>query len=344
MIIVVDYTRFTWFFLLKRKHEVLSVFKHFKALVKNQFSTKFNLLRIDNGTEYTNYAFQAFCLCNGILYQTSCPHSPQQNRVSKRKHRHIVEIGLSLLYRFDLPYNYWSYAFSTAMFLINRLPSFVLNFKSPLEVLYSKPPPLKALKAFGCACYFYLRPYNKNKLQPRSQECVFLGYPPLSKGYICLDPTSNNIYIACYALFNESLFPFAQSSFSTDPHTPFTTTFSLWFPQSQFIPSSDVVSLVLSNLSPHSAPISSSSSLDLIAFLLLSLLQSSSPIPVVPPPSVIPSSISTVPEPVVFPIVAPPSTDLAISNPNPSSSLPIPYNSHPMVTRSKHGIYISLKP
>ena len=220
----------------------------------------------------------------------------------------------------------------------------MLNFKSPSKVLYSKPPPLQALRAFGCACYPYLKPYNKNKLQPRSQECVFLGYPPLSKGYICLNPTSNKIYIACYALFNKSLFPFAQSSFSTDPHTLFTTTFSLWFPYSQSIPSSDVVSPVLSDLSPHSAPISSSSYLNLTASLLPSLLQSSFPIPVVPPPSVIPSSISTVPEPIVSPITAPPSTDLAISNPNPPSSLTIPHNSHPMVTRSKHGIYISLKP
>ena len=159
-----DYTRFTWLFLLKHKNEVLFVFKHFKALVENQFSTSLKVLRTDNGTEYTNSAFQAFCSSNGILHQTSCPYSPQQNGVSERKHRHIVETSLSLLYRSHLPYNYWSYAFSTAIFLINRLPSSVLSFKSPWEVLYSKPPPLQALKAFGCDCYPYLRPYTKHKL------------------------------------------------------------------------------------------------------------------------------------------------------------------------------------
>ena len=169
VIFVDDYTRFTWLFLLKHKNEVLFVFKHFKALVENQFSTSIKVLRTDNGTKYTNSAFQVFCSSNGILHQTSCPHSPQQNGVSERKHRYIVETGLSLLYRSHLPYNYWSYAFTTAVFLINKLPSSVLSFKSPWEVLYSKPPPLKALKAFGCACYPYLRPYTKHKLQPRSQ-------------------------------------------------------------------------------------------------------------------------------------------------------------------------------
>ena len=77
MIFVDDYTRFTWLFLLKHKHEVLSVFKHFKALVENQFSTKLKVLRTDNGTKYTNSAFQAFCSSYSIMYQTSCPHTLQ---------------------------------------------------------------------------------------------------------------------------------------------------------------------------------------------------------------------------------------------------------------------------
>lgn len=110
---------------------MLSVFKHFKALVENQFSTTLKVLRTDNGAEYANSAFQAFCSSNGILHQTSCSHSPQQNGVSKRKHRHIVETSLSLLYRSHLPYNYWFYAFYATVFLINRLSSSVLNFKSP---------------------------------------------------------------------------------------------------------------------------------------------------------------------------------------------------------------------
>ena len=131
VIFVDDCTIFTWLFLLKHKHEVLSMFKHFKALVETQYSTKIKVLRIDNGTEYINTIFQAFCSSNGILHLTSCPHTLQQNGVSKRKHMHIVEIGLSLLYKSNLPYNYWSYAFSTTVYLMNRLLSFILNFKSP---------------------------------------------------------------------------------------------------------------------------------------------------------------------------------------------------------------------
>ena len=75
-------------------------------------------------------SFKVFVL-NGILHQTSFPHVPQQNGVLKRKHRHIVEIGLAMLYQSHLPMNFWSYAFSTASFLINRLSSSILGFISP---------------------------------------------------------------------------------------------------------------------------------------------------------------------------------------------------------------------
>ena len=92
-----------------------------------------------------------FCSTSGILHQTSCPYTPAQNGVSERKHRHIVETGLTLLYQSHLPLNYWSYAFSATTYLINRMPSSVLGFTSPWERVYSKPPSLHALKAFGCA-------------------------------------------------------------------------------------------------------------------------------------------------------------------------------------------------
>ena len=98
--------------------------------------------------------------------------------------------------------NFWPYAFSTASFLLNRLPTSVLDFISPWEKVNYVSHTLSALKTFGCACYPYVKPYNKHKLQPRSVKCVFLGYPPLSKGYLCLDPTTNKVYTTCYALFN----------------------------------------------------------------------------------------------------------------------------------------------
>ena len=296
-------------------------------MAETQFSSKIKVLRTNNGSKYINTEFQSFCSTSGILHQSSCPHTPKQNGVSERKHRHVVETRLAL-YQSHLPLNYWSYAFSTTIYLMNRLPSSVLGFHSPWEKLYYKPPLLHALKAFGYACYPYLRPFNKNKLQPRSKPCVFLGYPPLSKGYICLDPTSNKIYIACHVLFNESLFPFAYDSNFTDPNIPFSSSLSSWFPQSESSFDSSSSESVISSSPP-----------DITSSLIPSFLSPSSPILVVPPPSDFPSSMS-----------GPSSSSLFVpTSINPSSSSPIvsvsttlvptSTNSHPMITRSKHGIY-----
>ena len=131
VIFVDDYSCFTWLFLLKHKNEVLSIFKHFKFMVETQFNSKLKILRTDNGSEYINNEFKSFCSTFGILHQSSCPHTPEQNGVSERKHRHMVETSLTLLYQSHLPLNYWSYAFSAATYLINRMPSLVLGFHSP---------------------------------------------------------------------------------------------------------------------------------------------------------------------------------------------------------------------
>ena len=64
----------------------------------------------------------------------------------------IQRESTGLVYQSHLPLNYWSYAFSAATYLINRMPSSVLGFHSPWEKVYSKPPSLHALRAFGCAC------------------------------------------------------------------------------------------------------------------------------------------------------------------------------------------------
>lgn len=62
----------------------------------------------------------------GISHMTSPPHTPEHNGISERKHRHIVETGLTLLTHDGIPKTYWTYAFATAVYLINRFPSPVI--------------------------------------------------------------------------------------------------------------------------------------------------------------------------------------------------------------------------
>lgn len=101
-----------------------------------QFNTSRQVFRTDGGGEYLGNQFSDFLSQHGIVHKKSCPHTPK-NGVAERKHRHLVETTIALLHQSSLPLQYWFDALATAVFLINRLPSSVLEHKSPFEVFVS---------------------------------------------------------------------------------------------------------------------------------------------------------------------------------------------------------------
>lgn len=100
-------------------------------------------------------------------------------------------------------------SFLTAIFIINRLPSKVIDGDTPFERIYGHAPDYSFLRTFGCAMWPNLRPYNARKLQFRSKRCVFLGYSNIHIGFKCLDPAEGHVYISRDVVFDEHVFPFA---------------------------------------------------------------------------------------------------------------------------------------
>ncbi|KAL5540169.1 hypothetical protein UlMin_007250 [Ulmus minor] len=107
------FSRFTWIYFLKRKSEALDCFIYFKTQVENQLNTKIKIFQNDWGGEFRS--FSNFLDKYGIIHRVSCPHTSQQNGIVERKHRHVVELGLTLLAQFSVPKPYWPKAFSTAV-------------------------------------------------------------------------------------------------------------------------------------------------------------------------------------------------------------------------------------
>src|SRR4051812_27101152 len=89
----------------------------------------------------------------GILHQTSCVETPQQNGRVERKHQTILNIARALLFQANLPKKFWSFAVQHAVFIMNRVPSIVLNNKSPYQCLHNSVPELHILKIFGTLAY-----------------------------------------------------------------------------------------------------------------------------------------------------------------------------------------------
>ncbi|PKU62337.1 Retrovirus-related Pol polyprotein from transposon TNT 1-94 [Dendrobium catenatum] len=219
VIFVDDHSRFTWLYPLMQKSDVANTFIQFKKYIEKLTVKSIKCLRTDGGLEYNNQYLTDFLKNNGISHQMSCPYTPEQNGTSERKHRHILETTRSLLITASVPTHYWPDAMITATYLINRMPSPATNNISPFESIFHYKPEYKHLKTFGCECYPLLPSQLRNKLQPKSQSCVFLGYSETYKGYKCLNTQSNKIFMSRHTMFNEHRFPFSSqhsSSASTD--------------------------------------------------------------------------------------------------------------------------------
>ena len=169
----------------------------FQKQVENQFNKKIKVFQSDGGGEFMSTIFRSHLRDHGIIHLISCPATPQQNGLAERKHRHLTELGLSMLFQSHTPLKYWVEAFYSANFISNIIPSTALKQKSPSEILFKQPPDCSFLRVFGSACYPCLRLFTQHKFEPRSLHCVFLGYHPQYKGYRCLyPPNRKGLYIS----------------------------------------------------------------------------------------------------------------------------------------------------
>uniref|UniRef100_A0A251UMJ3 Putative ribonuclease H-like domain-containing protein n=1 Tax=Helianthus annuus TaxID=4232 RepID=A0A251UMJ3_HELAN len=344
-----DYSRFTWIYPLRAKSQFFDALCIFIPFVQNQFSTTIKTFQSDGGTEFINNRVRHLFEQHGILHRVSCPYTPQQNGRVERKHRHIVETGLAMLFHAHLPTKYWVDAFSSAVFIINRLPSSILQGKSPFELLYKQKPNYAFFKSFGCRVFPLLRDYTPHKLCPRSIPCIFVGYCSKYKGYRCLDPFGTSIDKLDISTFLDTTFDQTHKSTTLptkptvphnplqthSPNTPITIPFTPMFKTTE-------------NLGPQSPVASGPNSVQ-----QQPESPTSSGVDSPHPQSIGPTPIGSTPIGPTPPIGQTPvssHTHESIPDQTSSSAIPIPLptpppvpapivSSHPMITRAKAGIF-----
>ena len=148
-----DFPMKVWVYFLKHKSEMFKNFKIWKAEVENQTKRKVKYLRSDNGTEYTDGAFQRFCEVHGIQRHYSVRKTPQQNSVGERMNHLIAEKGRCLRLNAWLPKQFWAEAVNMAVYLINRLSRSSLEGTVLEEVWIGIYIDLSNLRIFGCLSY-----------------------------------------------------------------------------------------------------------------------------------------------------------------------------------------------
>ena len=198
-----DYTRYCWIFFLNFKSKVADVFWKYKALVENQSGAVIQVIKTDNGTEYTSERFNNLCEEAGIEHQLTAPYTPQQNGVVERKNRTIMEMSRCLLHEKGLPKKFQAEAANTAVFLLNRLPTKALQKKTSFEAWFGYKSLLLNLKIFGCLCFCYVPQVKRDKLDKKTEAGIFVGYNSQSKTYRVYMPRADKIIVSRDVKFME---------------------------------------------------------------------------------------------------------------------------------------------
>src|SRR3954467_2222015 len=198
-----DLSRYGYIYLIKHKSETFEKFKEFQSEVKNHRNKKIKFLRSDRGGEYLSYEFGLHLKQCGIVSQLTPPRTPQRNGVSERRNRTLLDMVRSMMSLTDLPLSFWGYALETAAFTLNRTPSKSVE-TTPYELWFSKKPKLSFLKVWGSDAY--VKKLQPDKLKPKSEKCVFIGYPKETVGYTFYHRSEGNTFVAKFENFLEKEF------------------------------------------------------------------------------------------------------------------------------------------
>ena len=207
-----DYSRKSWAYFLKHKSETFSKFRELKKKLELETGNQLCFLRSDRGGEYASNEFKIFCSQNGIHQELTQAGTPQQNGVSERRNRTIMEKARSMAVDCNLPKNLWTEVVSHATFLINRSPTRVNSGATP-EARYSgKVPDISKLKIFGCLAYVHVPKDARKKLDSKTRMCKFLGIDSNSKAFRLFDSQTGKVIISRNAVFDESHVNFESSN------------------------------------------------------------------------------------------------------------------------------------
>lgn len=218
LLFIDDYTRMTWVYFLKAKSETFENFKRLRALVERQSGNRLMCLRSDRGGEFTSSEFYRYCNDHGIKRELTASYSPQQNGVSERKNRNIVEKARSLLKCRNLPKNFWGEAVATAVHLINISPTQAVKNKTPFEAWQGMKPTVNYLRIFGYIAYSLIPSQKLEKLDDKFVKCVFIGYYSKTRAYKLYDPTNCKVIVSRDVVFQKNIgwnWDVNQSSTST---------------------------------------------------------------------------------------------------------------------------------
>ncbi|GJU02054.1 putative ribonuclease H-like domain-containing protein [Tanacetum coccineum] len=203
LVIINDYSRFTWVKFLRSKDEAPDFIIKFLKMIQVRLKVTVRRIKTDNGTEFVNQTLREYYEKIGISHETSVARSPQQNGVVERRNRTLIKATRTMLIYAKALLFLWAESVATACYTQNRSIIRLRYGKTPYEILHGKPPDLSFFHVFGVLCYPINDSENLGKLQPKADIGIFIGYAPTKKAFRIYNRRTRRIIETIHVDFDE---------------------------------------------------------------------------------------------------------------------------------------------
>ena len=172
-------------------------------MAENQFGRAIKKLWSDNDGEFDSQEVKSWMQEEGIQWEPSVAYAPEQNGVSERSNRTLLEKARTQLIQAGLPAMLWGESFNTAVYLANQSPTASLEI-IPFEALYGIKPDVGNLRVFGYDVYVH-DPHAKSygKMAPQAWKGRLVGYGTGSNQYRIWNSKTRNVLVRQDITFNE---------------------------------------------------------------------------------------------------------------------------------------------
>ncbi|GJQ98067.1 retrovirus-related pol polyprotein from transposon TNT 1-94 [Tanacetum coccineum] len=183
LVIIDDYSRYTWTHFLRSKDETPEFLIDFLRLVQRGLYAQVRIVGTDKGTEFLNKTLHAYFAQKGIEHQMSTAKTPKQNGIVKRRNRTLFEAARTMLSAAKVPLFFWAEAIATACFTQNCSLIITQHEKTPYHIINGRKPSVKFFHIFGSLCYIVRDGENFDKMKEKGDACIFIGYSTQSRAY-----------------------------------------------------------------------------------------------------------------------------------------------------------------
>lgn len=177
-----EFTRFRAFYLIHSKEEAINTLIRFVQDLAIPHGRRVLCLRSDGGGEYRAKYYERYCKQTGIIQEFTATNTPQQNGISERDGRTILNMTRCLLQGANLPKWLWGEVCCTAVYIVNRLPHSALKFDTPYFRMFGEQASLSHLRVIGARTFVH-HETHRSKLEDKAWEGQLVGYSKDSRAY-----------------------------------------------------------------------------------------------------------------------------------------------------------------